>query len=278
MTINELLEWAKSQLPHADNPLLEAQVLLAHALNCERIYLYTWPNKEVSKTQQTQFEALISRRIAKEPFAYILGYKEFWSLKLKVSPDTLIPRWDTELLVQTALAKLPKEQPLRILDLGTGCGAIACALASERHHWQIVASDVSAKALEIAQENAECHQLKNIRLVQSNWFANLAGERFNAILSNPPYIRENDLHLSQGDLPAEPLLALTAGPQGLESFKLILSQAQQHLNSNGFLAFEHGFDQGESVRELLTSFRYTQVETIRDHSGNERVTIGFLND
>lgn len=275
MTITELLDWAKSQLPHADNAALEAQVLLAHALNCERVYLYSWPNKEVTEPQQQQFETFIARRIAKEPLAYILGYKEFWSLKLKVTPDTLIPRWDTELMVETTLAKLPNDKPLRILDLGTGCGAIACALASERPNWQIVASDVSAAALSVAQENANSHQLNNVQFIQSDWFANLAGQRFDAIVSNPPYIRETDLHLTQGDLPAEPKLALTAGPLGLESFKLILSQVKQYLNTNGLLAFEHGFDQGEAVRSLLEAFGLKEIETIRDHSGNERVTLGY---
>lgn len=273
-TISQWLAFGKDALASQTLPMLEAQLLLSHVLQCDRIKLYTWHDKVLLDQQVEEFKACIQRRQNHEPMAYILGYKEFWSLTFKVTPDTLIPRSDTELLVETLLSHLP-ERSQQVLDLGTGCGAIACALAHSRPTWQLTAADISEKALSVAKVNAEKLGLsERIQFIQSNWFESIPEKAFDAIVSNPPYIREYDLHLLHGDLLYEPRLALTPGPSGLGAFEVIVKQCQSYLKKGALLAFEHGFDQGEMVQKILEHAGFVQVQTYRDLAGLERVTIG----
>lgn len=273
MTVAHLLEFGKEALASQGLPMLESQLLLACVLHCDRIKLYTWHQKEVSDPEIKAFKQLVERRQHHEPMAYILGYKEFWSLVFKVTPDTLIPRSDTELLVETLLSHLP-EGKQKVLDLGTGCGAIACALAHSRPEWGITATDVSEKALNVAKENAEQLGLSQIEFIQSDWFQSIHHQSFDAIVSNPPYIREYDLHLMHGDLLYEPRLALTPGASGLDAFHLIVQQSKGYLKPQGLLALEHGFDQANSVQTILTQAGFLEIQTYRDLSGLERVTTG----
>lgn len=272
-TIAQLLEWAISTLKESQEiPALEAQVLLAHVLEQQRAYLYAWPEKEVDVAHETQFQALIARRLNHEPIAYLTGHKEFWSLDFEVSKDTLIPRSDTELLVKVILETLD-DKPKAIVDLGTGCGAIACALAHERKHWEIIGLDISEKALTIANKNAKKHALNNVRFINSNWFSNLPKQSYDAIIGNPPYIRGGDVHLLHGDLPFEPVIALTPGPSGLEAFISILKEAHDYLKSNGVLAFEHGFDQAQHLSDLFLQAGFVDIKTFQDYAGKDRVTV-----
>jgi len=272
-TIAELLEWGKEVLIKHDVPQLEAQVLLAYVLGCDRAYLYAWPENEVSEENIKQYQEIIRRREQHEPIAYLVGNKEFWSLAFKVSKDTLIPRADTELLVQTVLDNLPQTMQ-SVVDVGTGCGIIACTLAHQRPNWQVYGVDISAQALEIARINAHDLHISNVEFIESNWLQNLKGKSFDAIIGNPPYIREGDVHLIHGDLLYEPKIALTPGPTGLEAFQIILSQCPFYLKPNGLIAFEHGFDQADKVAELLTRAGFDNIKTFQDFSGNQRVTIG----
>ncbi|MFI4938304.1 MAG: peptide chain release factor N(5)-glutamine methyltransferase [Candidatus Berkiellales bacterium] len=273
-TVEMLLNEGKAALTMFDNPPLEAQILLAHVLKCDRMKLYGWPEKVVSDEETTLFEELVKRRQTHEPIAYLTGTKEFWSLIFHVTHDTLIPRFDTELLVEKVLHHLP-ETPLSVLDLGTGCGAIACALAHTRPNWKITATDVSAKALIVAKQNAERHHLPQIEFIESDWFKALGNRRFDAIVSNPPYIREYDLHLMHGALPFEPRISLTPGPSGLEAFRLIVATSLDHLNPQGLLAFEHGYDQANAVTQILDQAGLTDIKTYYDLAGLARVTLGW---
>jgi release factor glutamine methyltransferase len=272
-TIAFLLEFGAKALAAHEVARLEAQVLLAFVLGCDRAYLYTWPEKEIPAEKVTEYEALLSRRLAHEPIAYIVGEKEFWSLPFKVTRDTLIPRHDTELLVKTVLAHLP-ETKMILLDVGTGCGNIACALAHERSAWDVMGVDVSQAAIDVAIFNANKLQIKNVQFMQSNWLAAIQDKQFDAIVGNPPYIRGNDVHLVHGDLPFEPTIALTPGTSGLEAFQAILAACPRALKPQGLIAFEHGFDQGEAVSALLTAAGFQDIRTYRDYAGNQRVTSG----
>ena len=252
----------------------DAQILLCHVLECEQSFLYAHPEHELSTTQTTMFDALLQRRQQGEPIAYLLGYRDFWNLRLHVTPDVLIPRHETELLVETALSHLP-ESPCLIADLGTGSGAVACALASERPQWQVIATDQSAAALAVAQHNATQHQL-NITSYQGNWCQALPPDQpFDAIISNPPYIAADEPELQQGDVRFEPISALIATQQGLADIHTIASQAQTHLKSNGLLMLEHGYRQGEPVQTLLQSLGYHSLTTLPDYAGHQRVTLGL---
>lgn len=273
-TIATLLEWAKQTLNHHDVPALEAQILLAHVLGCERSYLYAWPEKEIHEQQVAEFEAVVARRQRHEPIAYILGKKEFWSLNFEVSRDTLIPRADTELLVRTVLEHLPQTAQT-LVDVGTGCGIIACTLAHLRPAWQVYGADISSEALAIAKKNAKTLAISNVEFIESNWLQNLEGKSFDAIVGNPPYIRADDVHLVHGDLLYEPKIALTPGPTGLEAFRIILSECPIYLKPNGLIAFEHGFDQAPHVTLLLEQAGFKEIRTFQDYAGNLRVTMGF---
>lgn len=272
-TIAELLEWGKLALTKQEIPQLEAQILLAFVLGTDRSYLYTWPEREINQDQVKQYEDVIARRIQHEPIAYIIGKKEFWSLTFEVTRDTLIPRAETELLVQTVLEYLPKTEQ-HIVDVGTGCGTIACALAHERPHWQLIGLEISNKAIEVAKRNAKNLQLNNVNFIESNWLANLPHNQYDAIIGNPPYIRGGDVHLIHGDLPFEPEIALTPGLKGLEAFQILLAQAKDFLKPGGLIAFEHGFDQRESLTALFEQAGLKEIKTFQDFSGNDRVTLG----
>jgi release factor glutamine methyltransferase len=274
-TIAQMLEWGKEALSSQPVALLEAQILLAHALGTTRSYLYTWPDKELKEEAISLYQKLIARRVAHEPIAYILGNKEFWSLSFEVTEDTLIPRSDTELLVQTVLDQLPLGAQ-EVVDVGTGCGVIACTLAHMRPTWQLYGLDISLKALNIARKNAQNLNLPNVQFIQSNWLQELPPKQYDAIIGNPPYIRGGDVHLIHGDLPYEPKIALTPGPSGLEAFEAILTQCKGKLKPQGLIAFEHGFDQALSVSRLLQQSGCQVIQTFHDYSGNARVTIGRI--
>jgi len=255
-----------------DSARLDTELLLCQVLGKPRSYLFTWPERELSAAQQAAFRALLARRVAGEPVAHLTGLREFWTLTLEVSADTLIPRPDTETLVEAALELLP-DGPCRVADLGTGTGAIALALASERPHWQLVATDRVAAAAELARRNRDRLGLHNVEVLTGSWCEPLSG-RFDMILSNPPYIDEADPHLAQGDVRFEPRSALVAGEAGLADIRLIAEQARACLKPGGRLLFEHGFEQGDAVRALLASLGYAEVNTLNDLGGRPRVTLG----
>ena len=263
----------QAELPDSPTARLDAELLLAAALGKPRSYLRTWPEHEPGAEQLAAFAALLERRRAGEPVAYILGHQGFWSLDLEVAPHTLIPRPDTELLVETALQLAPAT-PLRVLDLGTGSGAIALALASERGGWQVTGVDRIAEAVALAERNRQRLGLTNAVFRQSSWFEALPGERFGLILSNPPYIAASDRHLGEGDVRFEPLSALVAGADGLDDIRQIVAQAPSHLEVGGWLLLEHGYDQAAAVRGLLAAAGFTRVDSRRDLGGHERISLG----
>ncbi|MBS0286240.1 MAG: peptide chain release factor N(5)-glutamine methyltransferase [Proteobacteria bacterium] len=273
-TIGELLKWASDALKQSqDVPQLEAQVLLAHVLDCSRSALYAWPEKEVSNTDTETFQSLIQRRLQHEPIAYLTGHKEFWSLDFEVTKDTLIPRADTELLIKVVMQTLD-DNPHTVIDLGTGCGAIACTLAHLKPKWQVVGLDISKQAIQVAQKNAQKLNISNVEFLVSNWFESLPPKQYDAIVGNPPYIRGNDVHLIHGDLPFEPTIALTPGNTGFEAYEIILNACKPYLKDKGLVAFEHGFDQGAHLSELLAQAGFGDIETFQDLAGKDRVTIG----
>ena len=269
-----------------ENSKIDALVLLQHATDKSRTQILAFDDTEIDEKVRLKLTALLDRRLKGEPIAYILGEKEFWSLPLNVSKGTLIPRPDTEILVekalQIALEKLQENPPhFRILDLGTGTGAIALALASELSSicqkrqilLDIIGVDLMPDVIELAQSNAERNKL-NVQFLQSRWFENITG-RFDLIVSNPPYIDAQDEHLRQGDVRFEPLSALVANDTGYADLRHIIELASSYLNSNGVLLLEHGWQQGEKVRSIFQENHWEMVETVRDYGDNERVTLGF---
>lgn len=270
-TIESLLKSA--ELPDSPSPRLDAELLLAHVLGQSRSYLRTWPEREPDAAQCAAFAALLARRRTGEPVAYLLGRQGFWSLDLEVAPHTLIPRPDTELLVETALALGPGG-PARVLDLGTGTGAIALALACERPAWQVLGVDRVSEAVQLAERNRARLGLGNARFVESVWFSTLGGERFALIVGNPPYIAADDRHLSEGDVRFEPASALVAGEDGLDDIRRIVAEAPEHLEAGGWLLLEHGYDQAEAVRALFAARGFAAVESRRDLGGHQRITLG----
>lgn len=255
---------------------IDAEVLLTEALNKTRTYLYTHPEIELTQAETQHYNQLIKQRELGHPIAHLIGSKEFWSLPLLVSPDTLIPRPETELLVTLTLERLNANKSALVLDLGTGSGAIALALASERPAWQIHAYDKSQAALSIAQKNASQNHLHHIHFGQSDWLDSIPPSMtFDAIVSNPPYIAENDPHLQQGDVRFEPKEALISGRTGLDAITQIIKIGLSYLNPNGFLLIEHGFDQQNAVQALFHQAGYTNIQTWQDWQGNPRVTGGW---
>ena len=255
-------------------PRLEAEILLAEAMGKPRTFLFAHPDLPLPTPAYEVFSAWLERRSAGEPIAYIRGHQEFWSLDLRVTPATLIPRPETELLVEIALRELPPDLPVRIADLGTGCGAIALALARERPRWQVHGSDTSPEALAVARANRDRLGSENLDLRVGRWLEPFGTGRFDAILSNPPYLAESDPHLRQGDLRFEPLAALVSGPSGLDAIGEIIARAPEHLQPGAWLWLEHGWDQGPAVRRLLSQGRLGEVRTWRDLEGRERVSGG----
>jgi len=268
-TVQRLLQGAVGRV----DPF-EAELLLAHVLDRPRSWLYAHRDDPLSVADAERFERLLSRRSRGEPVAYLTGRRGFWTFDLTVSPHTLIPRPETERLVELALERAPAGPKSRFADLGTGSGAIALALASERREAQVVATDSSADALEVARANARLLGLGNVEFRLGDWFAPLVGERFDLIASNPPYIAEGDPHLQEGDLRHEPAQALSSGADGLDAIRTLVGEAPAHLNPGGWLLLEHGFEQGEAVRALLLAAGYVQVQTHRDLEDRDRVTIG----
>ncbi|MFB0981707.1 MAG: peptide chain release factor N(5)-glutamine methyltransferase [Alteromonadaceae bacterium] len=256
----------------SDSAKLDCKILLAFVLNKETSYLLTWLDKKLTEQEFHAFMVLFRRRLKGEPIAYIIEEREFWSLPFYVSPATLIPRPDTELLVEHILAR-HLESDLSCLDLGTGSGAIALSLAFEQKSWQISAIDFSENAVALAKRNALRLKLPQVNIYQSDWFSNVkSNQKFNIIVSNPPYINKDDHHLVEGDVRFEPLSALVASDNGFSDIKLIAKEAKEYLKSNGALYLEHGFEQAESVRSILNLLGYQSIETMKDYSGNDRVT------
>lgn len=276
LPIDALLKQAIEQLAEAgsESPHIDAAVLLCHAIDKPRSYLLTWPEKTLEPAQYTAFDALMARRLTGEPVAYIIGEREFWSLPLKVAPHTLIPRPDTERLVELALDKIPANA-CDVLDLGTGTGAIALALASERRDIMVSGIDLRPEAAALAEANRANLHIPNARFLSGSWYSPLADdEQFAVIVSNPPYIDEHDPHLAQGDVRFEPKSALVAEDNGLADIRVISEQGRKHLSAGGWLLMEHGFEQGEAVREILHSLGYAEVATAQDYAGLDRVTMG----
>lgn len=273
MNFQHWLREAISQLQESDSPRRDAEILLEYVTGKGRTWILAFGETELTDAQRQHLAALLARRRRGEPIAHLIGEREFWSLPLFVSPATLIPRPDTECLVEQALARLPAAS-CRILDLGTGTGAIAIALASERPDCDVTAVDRMPEAVALAQRNATRHAITNVRTLQSDWFSALAGNRFEMIVSNPPYIDEQDPHLSQGDVRFEPLTALVAGDQGMADIKHIIERARAVLMPEGMLLLEHGWQQGTAVRDAFVRAGYHDVETCRDYGDNERVTLG----
>ena len=253
---------------------VDAQWLLVHALAKPRSWLYAHGDDIGDAALVARFEALVARRVAGEPVAYITGRRGFWSFDLAVTPATLIPRVETELLVELALARLPRDRELRIADLGTGSGAIALALAHERPRACVVATDASDAALAVARGNANALGIDNIDFRRGDWLAPLADERFDLIASNPPYIASDDPHLGAGDLRHEPVSALASGRDGLDAIRVIVGNATAHLVTDGWLLLEHGLEQGRAVRGLLHAAGFVDVATEHDLEGRDRVTLG----
>ncbi len=258
-----------------ESAVLEAEILLAFTLKKPRSYLRTWPQRTLEKKALKQYQQYIERRFQGEPIAYIIGSWEFWSLDLKVTPATLIPRPETERLVELALEKLPNHCSCKIADLGTGSGAIALAIAKERPLCQIIATDISPRAIEIATINRNTHKLNNVEFIQSNWFEALQESKdFDLIVSNPPYIASNDPHLLQGDLPFEPSAALVSSSKGLHDIHQIVTTSRSHLKPGGWLLLEHGYNQGKTAGQLLKENGYDSIQCVSDYAQNERVSMG----
>ncbi|MEY2666441.1 MAG: hypothetical protein RLZZ384_612 [Pseudomonadota bacterium] len=277
-TIKKQLDHACDILAsHSPSPRLDAEVLLAFVLGKNRSYLRAWDDKELELVSLELFTQLIEKRRVGVPIAYLTGQREFWSRDFKVSSAVLIPRPETELLIELCLERLSNNEKHAVLDLGTGSGAIAITLAAERPLVEMTAIDKSSEALDIAKENAIRHNCQHIKFVLSDWLSGLSAEaRFDLILSNPPYIAKDDVHLSQGDVRFEPMSALVAADNGLFDIKAIASNAKKHLRLDGQLWFEHGYNQGQETQAILKSLDYKNVKTYVDLSGQPRVTMGFI--
>jgi release factor glutamine methyltransferase len=259
---------------NSDTARIEAEALLGHVLNKPRHYPYIWPERPLAVAQYRRFESLCRRRAAGEPLAYIVKRREFWSLDLEVTPATLIPRPETECLVEAALALVPLTATWQIADLGTGSGAIALAIAKERPACQVLGTDNSPGAVAVARRNAMRLGIGNVRFVEGDWFVAFGGRSCQMILSNPPYIDESDPHLGRGDLRFEPRSALVGGPDGMTEIRLIAEQAGSYLARNGRLLLEHGYDQGPQICRLLTGLGYRDVTAHRDYAGQQRLAQG----
>ena len=272
-TITQTLQHATEQFSvSSDSARLDAEILLAFVLNENRTYLFTWPEKEITTEQTNTFNDLLKRRLNGEPIAYIVGEQEFWSMPLKVTPDTLIPRPETELLVELALQQIPIDKVQNILDLGTGSGAIALAIAKERPQCAVTGIDQSKQALIIAEENALNLNIKNARFQHGHWFRELnPGQQYDVIVSNPPYIACHDPHLSKGDVQFEPDSALSSGSDGLDDIREIAEQARQFLTPDGWLLVEHGYDQHTAITELFHTLGYKNITDHKDLADLPRI-------
>lgn len=273
-TLTELLQKAEQDMNYSSSARLDAEILLCDVMQFNRSKIYSHPDQPVSDEKLTLFKSRVEQRCQGHPVAYLTGKKEFWSLELAINEDTLIPRPETELLVETALKLVPDDTECNILDLGTGSGAIAIAIASERPHCNIIATDINTNALAMAKKSAAFHGLTNIQFLVSDWYKNIPSQTFDLIVSNPPYIKQDDEHLSQGDVRFEPKLALIAGTDGMQAINIILELAKTFLASDARLLVEHGYDQKELVRHGFLINGFNQVTTIQDLSGQDRITYG----
>lgn len=273
MTVASLLVAAAALLPGED-ARFDAELLLGYALGRDRAWLYAHARDAVDDDAERRFRALCAERARGVPVAHLLGWRGFWTLVLAVSAETLVPRPETELLVELALARLPDDQALSVADLGTGTGAVALAIASERPRCSVLATDLSPAALAVARGNAESNRIANVSFAGGDWLQPLAGQRFDLIASNPPYIAIDDPHLRQGDLRFEPRMALASGRDGLDAIRRIVAEARDALEPGGWLLLEHGESQGAAVRGLFEDAGYVDVATARDLEQRERVTSG----
>lgn len=281
-TIEQALKWAKTLLAEHgvsddgvfDSCGIDSKTLLAACLDKQIVFLHTWPETQLSASQMDSFKSAVSKRAKGHPVAHIIGYRDFWSLRLKVSPATLIPRPETELVVEVALS-LPLPKQAKVLDLGTGTGAIALALASERPNWLITGVDKSSDAVALAIENAVLHK-QNVTFKQSDWFSAIADKHFNLIVSNPPYIENNNLYLNQGDVRFEPASALTSGDDGLDDIRHIVAQGKSKMSKNGWLVIEHGYQQHLQVSAIFKEHGFNNIRTEIDLNHLPRVTIASI--
>jgi release factor glutamine methyltransferase len=272
-TVSEVLQTALRELrATSPTPRLDAEVLVMHVCGLDRGALIARGQAVLTDDQLNRLEITIAQRRQGEPIAYLTGRREFWSLEFNVSPATLIPRSETELLVEKALATIPRGAEWTIADLGTGCGAIALALAKERPRCRIIATDISPAALEVARTNAAKFGQTNIEFREGNWFEPLVDMKLDMMVSNPPYVRANDPHLEQGDVRFEPEQALAAGPEGLDAIRQIAVSAREHLNPAAWFLFEHGWDQAAAIGQLLHSLGYRNIVCYPDLGGRDRIT------
>jgi release factor glutamine methyltransferase len=280
-TIAQALSWAREQLSfHSvsddglhDSTAIDSKVLLAACLQREVVYLHTWPEKVLDESQIKTFQNYITQRSSGHPVAHIIGYRDFWSLRLKVSPATLIPRPETELLVEIALT-LHLTEYSKVLDLGTGTGAIALALANENSYWSVTGLDKSAQAVALAKDNAIMNKLERVNFIQSDWFSGVESQQFDLIVTNPPYIEDNNHYLQRGDVRFEPCSALTSGKDGLDDIRSIVSQSKHYLTDKGWLLIEHGYQQSTQVTDILRAHGFNQIRSELDLNGLPRVSMG----
>lgn len=275
MNIQQALQQASQALSETSpSARLDAQVLLTHILQCNTAHLAAWPEKNLSEEQAAKYLQLTQQRKDGQPVAHLTGTREFWSLAFAVNDSTLIPRPETETLIEFILGNFSNKKNLKLLDIGTGTGAIAISIASEKPGWKIFASEVSEQALVLARKNSERHQTSNITFIHSNWFDNITDHDFDIIVSNPPYIADDDPHLLQGDIRFEPRSALSAGESGMDDIEHLCLHAKDHLAKDGWLIVEHGYDQAQVVAECFAKQDYTQVEQKKDLAGHTRMTAG----
>jgi len=273
--VAELLREGAARLP-GDDARFDAEQLLLHVLGVDRAWLFAHATDAVADDARQRFEQLLRHRAEGQPLAYLTGRRGFWTLDLQVNPATLIPRPETELLVEQALARLPADKLRRVADMGTGSGAVALSIASERPLATVIATDLLGPTLAVAVKNAQAHTLENVWFRRGHWYTALGNDRFDMIVSNPPYIAAGDPHLQQGDLRFEPPPALASGADGLDAIREIIAGAPAHLVRGGWLLLEHGRDQGEAIRALLEQAGFVEVETVRDLEQRDRVTLGSL--
>jgi release factor glutamine methyltransferase len=277
-TLSEALLSAIEQLKtSSDSARLDAEILLCHVLDCNTAHLAAWPEKKLSAEQAQALGQLVDKRQSGIPVAYLTGHREFWSLELEVSPATLIPRPETETLVEFVFEQFGQQKNMRIADLGTGSGAIAIAIALEHPDWKITATDISQNALSIAQKNADRHQVRNVEFKIGHWFDALKNEHYDLVISNPPYVAESDPHLSSGDVRFEPVSALASGSKGMDDIEIITGAARHHLNKNGWLIIEHGYDQKKRVLDCFKTAGFDNIQQRCDLMNQPRMTAGCHN-
>tara|TARA_B100001094_G_scaffold333427_1_gene412048 strand:- start:799 stop:1656 length:858 start_codon:yes stop_codon:yes gene_type:complete len=275
LQITQALAWATAECCMHESAQLDAQVLLGYVLDKPRSYFYTWPERILSEEALQSYQKLIAQRKQGVPVAHLIGEREFWSLPFYVNSSTLIPRPATESLVEIVL-NLPLPEQARLLDLGTGTGAIALSLAHERPKWRIQGLDQSEQAIALARKNKQRLKLEQVMLYQSSWFDQVTEQGFDCIVSNPPYIDQDDVHLQQGDVRFEPRSALVAADQGLSDLQHIVWQSRKYLLSQGYLVLEHGYQQGKAVQSLMEQAGFSEIKTLCDAEGHSRVTFGVL--